>query len=208
MAHVVRNPFHGVNLVQSDETNSAEETQRSLLTGTTIAFTIVVLLLLAAVAAYFVAYRTPHAANAQPQVAPMQAKAASLTHSEAPLSAADLKAVKARDAYAMSLAKLLHQKLPEYKRVTIYADNLIGAHAPALAAPRDLKTRTGDNLMMVFWSPESGTARSMTDFTKSKAAEEAVNLGYEEFQFVDPGNYCFALVAPITGVGPVTCGIR
>jgi hypothetical protein len=207
MAHVIHGPFHGASLSQVDAEKSADETRRTLLTGTTIAISIVVLLLLA-LTAYFVASRSSHTAAVPSHAAPIAAKATSLVQPAAPLSAAELKAVKDRDDYAVSLTKLLHQKLPEYKRVSIFADNWAGSHAPTLSAPRDVKTRTGDNLMMVFWSPDSGTARSLADFTKSKAAQEAVNYGYEEFQFVDSSSYCFALVAPSTGVGPVTCGIR
>jgi hypothetical protein len=208
MAHVIHGPFHGASLSQVDAEKSADDTRRTLLTGTTIAVSILLLLLLAGVAAYLVAHKTSQSATTQTHTAPLQAKAASLARPDAPLGGADLKALQARDEYTASLTKLLHHKLPEYKRVTIYADNWAGSHAPSLTAPRDLKTRTGDNLMMVFWSPDSGTARSLGDFTKSKAAQEAVNLGFEEFQFVDPGAYCFATVAPNTGVGPVTCGIR
>jgi len=208
MAHVIHNPLHSVRLDQKDAEDSAQETRRPLFTGATVAIAIVVLLAISAVAVYFVANRRSQSAAQTAKAAPIQAKAASLSDAVAPLSAAEVKAMKARDDYAVNLSKVLHQKMPEFKRVTIYADNWAGTHAPTLAAPRDVKTRTGDNLMIVFWSPESGTARSLGDFTKSQAAQEAVNLGYEEFQFVDPGSYCFALVAPSAGVGPVTCGIR
>jgi hypothetical protein len=207
MAHVIHGPLHGVSLGQADAEKSADGTRRTLLTGTTIAISIVVLLLVA-LTAYFVSSRSSHSAVAPSHAAPIAAKATSLAQPAAPLSAAELKAVKGRDDYALSLSRLLHQKLPEYKQVAIYADNWAGTHAPTISAPRDAKARTGDNLMMVFWSPDRGTARSLADFTKSKAAQEAANFGYEEFQFVDPSTYCFALVAPNTGVGPVTCGIR
>ena len=78
-----------------------------------------------------------------------------------------------------------------------------------LAGPAfTVKARPGDNLMLVFWSPDASTARGLTDFTKSRAAQDAVNAGFAEFQFVDPGTYCYAQVAPVAGVGPISCGIR
>jgi len=126
----------------------------------------------------------------------------------AQLSAEDIKEVKARDAYAARLATSLHQRLPAYKNVKIYADSWLGNKAPAKGPLADIKSRKGDNLMMVFWSPDAGTARGLADFAKSPAAIEAVNAGFAEFQFVDPNTYCYALVLPVTGAGPVTCGIR
>lgn len=142
------------------------------------------------------------AAQATPAASPASA-------SPAPkLSASELKEVQARDDYAAKLSKALHAKMPAYKNVKIYADSWAGAKAPAHEPLADIKTRTGDNLMLVFWSPDPSTAKGLTDFTKSQAALDAVNEGFAEFQFVDPGAYCYAKVAPVVGVGPATCGIR
>lgn len=124
------------------------------------------------------------------------------------LSAAELKEMQARDDYATQLAKSLHAKMPAYKNVQIYADSWAGKKAPGHAPLADIKARTGDNLMLVFWSPDPATARGLTDFTKSRAAQDAVNAGFAEFQFVDPGTYCYANVAPVGGVSPAVCGIR
>ena len=124
------------------------------------------------------------------------------------LSAAELKEVQARDDYATQLAKSLHAKMPAYKNVKIYADSWAGTKAPGHAPLADIKARTGDNLMLVFWSPDPATAKGLTDFTKSRAAQDAVNAGFAEFQFVDPGTYCYANVAPSGGVSPSVCGIR
>lgn len=124
------------------------------------------------------------------------------------LSAAELKEVQARDDYATQLAKSLHAKMPAYKNVQIYADSWAGAKAPGHAPLADIKARTGDNLMLVFWSPDPATAKGLTDFTKSRAAQDAVHAGFAEFQFVDPGAYCYANVAPVGGVSPAICGIR
>lgn len=124
------------------------------------------------------------------------------------LSAAELKEVQARDDYATQLSKALHAKMPAYKNVKIYADSWAGTKAPGHAPLADIKTRTGDNLMLVFWSDDPATAKGLTDFTKSRAAQDAVNAGFAEFQFVDPGTYCYANVAPVGGVSPAVCGIR
>lgn len=124
------------------------------------------------------------------------------------LSAAELKEVQARDDYATQLSKSLHAKMPAYKNVQIYADSWAGKKAPGHAPLADIKARAGDNLMLVFWSPDPATARGLTDFTKSRAAQDAVNAGFAEFQFVDPGTYCYANVAPVGGVSPAVCGIR
>jgi hypothetical protein len=124
------------------------------------------------------------------------------------LSPAEMKEVQARDDYATQLAKSLHAKMPAYKNVKIYADNWTGTKAPRKEPLADAKARTGDNLMLVFWSPDPATARGLTDFTKSAAARDAVNAGFAEFQFVDPGAYCYSQVAPVGGVGPAVCGIR
>jgi hypothetical protein len=124
------------------------------------------------------------------------------------LSAAELKEVQARDDYATQLSKSLHAKMPAYKNVKIYADSWTGTKAPGHTPLADIKARTGDNLMLVFWSPDPATARGLTDFTKSRAAQDAVNAGFAEFQFVDPGTYCYANVAPVGGVSPAVCGIR
>lgn len=126
----------------------------------------------------------------------------------AQLSASDIKEMKARDDYAAKLSTTLHQRLPAYKSVKIYADSWTGKKAPALVPLTDVKLRKGDNLMMVFWSPEAGTARGLADFAKSPAAQQAVNAGFAEFQFIDPDTYCYSLVVPVTGAAPVACGIR
>ena len=138
-------------------------------------------------------------------------KAAATTPAAAPaskLSAAELKEVQARDDYATQLSKSLHAKMPAYKDVKIYADSWAGTKAPGHAPLADIKARTGDNLMLVFWSPDPATAKGLTDFTKSRAAQDAVNAGFAEFQFVDPGTYCYANVAPVGEVSPAVCGIR
>jgi hypothetical protein len=119
-----------------------------------------------------------------------------------------LKEVQARDDYATQLSKSLHAKMPAYKNVKIYADSWAGTKAPGHAPLADIKVRASDNLMLVFWSPDPDTARGLTDFTKSRAAQDAVNTGFAEFQFVDPGTYCYANVAPVGGVSPAVCGIR
>lgn len=144
----------------------------------------------------------PAAAAGTPAAAPAAAAPAPK------LSASELKEVQARDDYATQLSKMLHAKMPAYKNVIIYADSWAGTKAPGHAPLADIKARTGDNLMLVFWSEERGTARSLTDFTKSRAAQDAVHAGFAEFQFVDPSTYCYANVAPVGGVSPAVCGIR
>ncbi len=124
------------------------------------------------------------------------------------LSPTEQKEMETRDKYAVTIAAELHQKVPAYKNVKIYADNWAGAKSPTLKPQTDSKTRIGDNLMLVFSSPEAGTAKGLADFAKSKAATEAANAGFAELQFVDPDRYCFALIAPVTGVGAVKCGPR
>jgi hypothetical protein len=116
--------------------------------------------------------------------------------------------METRDKYAVTIANELHQKVPAYKNVKIYADNWQGAKSPSLKPQTDSKTRVGDNLMLVFSSPEAGTAKGLADFAKSKAATEAANAGFAELQFVDPDRYCYALIAPVTGVGAAQCGPR
>ncbi len=137
----------------------------------------------------------------QPVTAEPQATGATLTPAEQ-------KEVESRDKYAVTIANELHQKVPAYKNVKIYADNWQGAKSPSLKPQTDPKTRVGDNLMLVFSSPEAGTAKGLADFAKSKAATEAANAGFAELQFVDPDRYCYALIAPVTGVGAVQCGPR
>jgi hypothetical protein len=124
------------------------------------------------------------------------------------LSASELKEMQARDDYASKLSTTFRARFPAYKNVQIYADNWTGTKKPGHGPLTNIKTRTGDNLMLVFWSPDASTAKGLADFTKSRAAQDAVNAGFAELQFVDPGNYCYAQIAPVTGVGPVTCGIR
>ena len=126
----------------------------------------------------------------------------------APLSDAEKKEMQTRDDFATKVATELHSKGGDFKNVKVYADNWTGTKPPAHAPLADIKTRTGDNLALVFWSPDPGSARGLADFTKSKSARDAVNEGFAEFQFVDPGNYCYSQVAPTTGAGPAVCGIR
>jgi hypothetical protein len=92
--------------------------------------------------------------------------------------------------------------------VKIYADSWAGPKSPTLKPQTDPKTRVGDNLMLVFSSPEAGTAKGLADFAKSKAAIEAANAGFAELQFVDPDRYCYALIVPVSQVGAVQCGPR
>lgn len=129
-------------------------------------------------------------------------------HAAAQQSPSELKEMQTRDDYAANLSKALHLRMPAYKNVTIYADNWTGNHAPARVPITDIKARTGDNLMLVFWSPEPGTAKGLSDFVRSRAAQDAVTSGFAEFQFIDPRTYCISLVAPLKGPGVVTCGIR
>jgi len=124
------------------------------------------------------------------------------------LNPAEQKEIAARDAYTVTIANELHQKVPAYKNVKIFADNWAGEKSPTKTPQTDPKTRVGDNLMLVFSSPEAGTAKGLADFAKSKAATEAANAGFAELQFVDPDRYCYALIAPVTGAGPVKCGPR
>jgi len=165
--------------------------------GAAVVVGIVLLAALVAAGIYFAGFSQRSAestvgSGAAP-VSQAAAPPATASSSKVQLSAADIKEMKGRDDYAANLSKFLHAKLPAYKNVKIYAD---------------IKSRTGDNLMLVFWSPEAGTARSLADFTKSQGAQEAVNAGFAEFQFVDPDTYCYATVVPVTGVGGVVCGLR
>jgi hypothetical protein len=120
----------------------------------------------------------------------------------------ELKEIQARDDYTTKLSKMLHAKMPAYKDVQIYADNWTGTKPPAHGPLSDVKARTGDNLMLVFWSPDANSAKGLSDFTKSQAARDAVDAGFAEFQFVDPANYCYAQVAPVGGIATPVCGIR
>jgi cytoskeletal protein RodZ len=124
------------------------------------------------------------------------------------LVASDPKETAARDTYATNIAKELHQRVPAYKNVNIYADNWAGAKSPTRTPQTNAATRKGDNLMLVFSSPESGTAKGLSDFAKSKAAQEAAHAGFAELQFVDPQQYCYAMITPVGGVAPVQCGPR
>jgi hypothetical protein len=142
------------------------------------------------------------ATPAATQPATPQAKSA------AQLSPSDIKEMKARDDYATNLSKTLHLRMPAYKNVKIYADNWLGSKAPGKNPLNDIKDRKGDNLNLVFWSPDAGTARGLADFTKSPAVQEAIGVGFEEFQFVDPDSYCYAQVVPPSSVGAAVCGIR
>jgi hypothetical protein len=142
------------------------------------------------------------------QVAASQSAAGQTTPAGSALTAAEQKEIAARDAYTVTIANELHSKVPAYKNVKIFADNWAGAKSPSRTPQTDPKTRAGDNLMLVFSSPEAGTAKGLADFAKSKAAQEAANAGFAELQFVDPDRYCYALIAPVTGVGAVQCGPR
>ena len=145
------------------------------------------------------------AATEQPAAAPTPAAAPA----EVPLTPAQLKEVADRDTYATNFSKELHARVPLYKNVNIYADNYAGPASPNKVKPQpDSKTRKGDNTMLVFSSPEAGTAKGLADFTKSKAGQDASNVGFSEMQFVDPDTYCFALVSAISGPGDVKCGPR
>jgi hypothetical protein len=143
-----------------------------------------------------------------PAVATQSNPASKAAPTAVTLSASDIKEMKGRDDYATNLSKFLHAKMPAYKNVKIYADNWAGTKAPGKSPLGDIKARTGDNLMLVFWSPDAGTARGLSDFAKSPAATEAINAGFAEFQFVDTDTYCYAEVVPVAGVRGVTCGIR
>ena len=175
-----------------------------------IVTSIVLLVVLGGIAGYFAwfSHGSANSSIATGEPAVSQASQGTTAAPQAKLSPAEIKEMKARDDYAANLSKTLHLRLPAYKNVTIYADNWAGTHAPTRSAPVDVKSRTGDNLMLVFWSPDAGTARGLADFTKSRAVQEALAAGFAEFQFVDPGTYCYAQVAPVTGVSGVTCGIR
>jgi hypothetical protein len=180
--------------------------------GPAVATAIVLLAMVGAIGLYFAWFgqggtKSP-AANTAQTASQATGSLAKPTSPQVQLSAAEIKEMKGRDDYATNLAKFLHAKLPAYKNVKIYADSWAGSKAPAKTPLADIKSRTGDNLMLVFWSPEAGTARGLAGFTKSPAALEAVSAGFAEFQFVDPDSYCFVQVVPVTGVGGVTCGIR
>lgn len=142
----------------------------------------------------------PSAAKAVP--------ATETTAKSAPMTADEIKQMKDRDDYATKLAKALHAKMPAYKNVDIYADNWTGTKPSVHGPYKDATTRTGDNLMLVFWSPTPDTANSLSDFTKSPAAVDAVNAGFAELQFVDPANYCYAQVNSVGAIGKPVCGIR
>lgn len=179
-----------------------------------VTIAVVLLAVLVAIGAYFAWFNssstTSTAANGTSAPSPSAGAPSTAAAAASPvtLSAADIKEMKGRDDYATNLSKFLHAKFPAYKNVKIYADSWAGTRAPARTPLADIKSRKGDNLMLVFWSPEAGTARGLGDFTKSQGAQEAVNAGFAEFQFVDPDTYCYATVVPVTGVGGVVCGIR
>jgi hypothetical protein len=186
-----------------------EEALEGSLSSTTIVISVGLLILVIGLVSYFAISRPANSRTTSVPVAAIApAKSAVPDVPAKPLTPAELKEVQARDTYAANLSKALHQRMPEYKSVTIFADNWAGTHGPTITAPRDSKTRTGDNLMLVLWSPTRGTARSLGDFTKSRAALEAINAGFAEFQFVDPDSYCFSEVVPVSGPGPLSCGIR
>jgi hypothetical protein len=126
----------------------------------------------------------------------------------APLSPEDIKEMAARDKIAAEVAEALHAKVPIFKNVKIYADNYVGDKAPSKTPQMDPKTRKGDNLNLVFVSNEAGTANALSDFSKTPAAKQAADAGFNEFQFVDPSSFCYTIVDSTTGPGPVKCGIR
>lgn len=144
----------------------------------------------------------------EPSTAAKAVPANDVAAKPAPMSADEIKQMKDRDDYATKLAKMLHARMPAYKNVDIYADNWTGTKPPAHGPFKDVKSRTGDNLMLVFWSPDPQTANSLSDFTKSQAAVDAVNAGFAELQFVDPQNYCYAQVNSVGAIGKPVCGIR
>lgn len=198
-----------VEISAPDVTDSSEETPKRLISTTVVVTLACLAAALLFLGGYFAwnAWNRGNTTTASNSL-PAQAQTSVAATSTIPLSAAELKELQARDEYAVTLSKALHARLPEYKNVTIFADNWTGNHAPKLIAPRNAKVRTGDNLMLVFWSPANGTARGLSDFTKSRAAQEAISKGFAEFQFVDPSSYCFSLVTPVAGAGPISCGIR
>ena len=221
MAHIMHSLTHPFETIASrrvkepsqTEAAAQEEKPASLqLLGLSPALALilcVVLLALVGWLAFYLASSNPKTAKSTP--APTSSAAAPAKTAPAPaakLSAADLKEMQARDDYAAKLSKFMRAKMPAYKNVQIYADSWTGTKPPAHIPLANIKQRTGDNLMLVFWSPEAGTARALGDFTKSRASIEAVQAGFAELQFIDPDTYCFAQVAPVTGIGPVICGIR
>jgi hypothetical protein len=230
MAHVIEKPLGSIQSstpekdklpasepLRADELAASQETPVArkyfgMSAGPAVVIGIVVLAALVAIGIYFAGFsqRSAESTVAPGAAAVSQAAtpAAAAPASKVQLSASDIKEMKARDDYAANLSKFLHVKMPDYKNVKIYADSWAGTKAPAKTPLADIKSRTGDNLMLVFWSPEAGTARSLAAFTKSQGAQEAVNAGFAEFQFVDPDTYCYATVVPVTGVGGVVCGIR
>jgi len=219
MAHVIEKPLDSIqsNTPEKDKLPTGDETPVArkyfgLPAGTAVVIAIVLLAVLVATGIYFAGFSQRSAESTVASGAPPASQAttpsATAAASKVQFSAADIKEMKGRDDYAANLSKFLHAKMPAYKNVKIYADSWAGTKAPAKAPLADIKSRGGDNLMLVFWSPEAGTARSLADFTKSQGAQEAVNAGFAEFQFVDPDTYCYATVVPVTGVGGVVCGIR
>jgi len=202
----------GDELHRNDAANAEDDAQanRSFFAKPAGVITILVLAIVIAGAAYFawkgLGSSSANANNKSGSAA--TPAAASSPSTAATLSPAEIKEMQARDDYATKISKELRVRVPAYKNVGIYANSWAGAHAPAKTPLTDIKARTGDNLMLVFWSPDAGTAKGLADFTKSKAARDAVDAGFAEFQFVDPDTYCYAQATPTTGVGAVTCGIR
>jgi hypothetical protein len=184
-----------------------EPTSRGLFDTPVLMISIVVIALVVIAGIFFFAARLGSKSTTAPAASTTVATPTSATSTAQP-TPAEIEEMQARDAFAVKVSKELHARVPTFKNVKIYADNWAGPKAPAKTPLADPKARKGDNLMLVFWSPDEATAKGLADFTKSKSAQEATDLGFAEFQFVDPNTYCYSQVAPVTGPGPVTCGIR
>ncbi len=230
MAHVIDKPLGSVESstpekvklpasepMRADEPAVSEEAPVArkyfgMPAGTAVVVAIVLLAALVTIGIYFAGFSRRSAestvASGTPSASQATTPSTAAPAARVQLSASDIKEMKGRDDYAANLSRFLHVRMPAYKNVKIYADSWAGTKAPAKTPLADIKSRTGDNLMLVFWSPDAGTARSLADLTKSQGAQEAVNAGFAEFQFVDPDTYCYATVIPVTGVGGVVCGIR
>ncbi len=211
MAHVIEKPLGSIESstpekdklpasesMRAEEPAVSEETPArkyfGMPAGTAVVVAIVLLAVLVAIGVYLAGSSQGSAkstvASGAPPVSQAAAPSTAAPAARVQLSASDIKEMKGRDDYAANLSKFLHVRMPAYKNVKIYADSWAGTKAPAKTPLADIKSRTGDNLMLVFWSPDAGTARSLADFTKSQGAQEAVNAGFAEFQFVDPDTYC------------------
>jgi len=226
MAHVIDHPVNTVEpevrtksvspageLIKTNEPVAPEEEQApktyfGMRAGIALLVAIVIVAAIVAIAVSFAFFGQGSAKKTVAATPAVATQSNAVAPSPAKLSASDIKEMKARDDYATNLGKFLHAKMPAYKNVKIYADNWAGTKAPAKSPLADIKARAGDNLMLVFWSPDAGTARGLSDFAKSPAATEAINAGFAEFQFVDSDTYCYAEVVPVAGVHGVSCGLR